>query len=65
MEHPEYINVTFNCYYLGDDKYQLIDDNGDSLYFESLDKFKRFLRNYDCYIAGNTDELHKRERMFY
>ena len=64
MEHPEYINVIFNCYYLGDDKYQLIDENGDPLYFESLDEFKRFLRKHDCYIAGNTNELRKRKRMF-
>lgn len=64
MEHPEYINVIFNCYYLGDNKYQLIDENGDPLYFESLDEFKRFLRKYDCYIAGNTEELHNRKKMF-
>ena len=63
-KHPEYINVIFNCYYLGDDKYQLIDENGYPLYFESLDEFKRFLRKHNCYIAGNTDKLRKRERMF-
>lgn len=63
-EHPEYISIIFNCYYLGDDKYQLIDENGDPLYFESLDEFKRFLKKHDCYIAGNTDELLRRKRMF-
>lgn len=63
-EHPEYINVVFDCYYLGDDKYQLIDESGDPLYFESLDDFKRFLRKHNYYIAGNTNELRRRKRMF-
>ena len=31
---------------------------------ESLEEYKKFLKKHDCYIAGNTEELRNRKKMF-